>query len=135
MVRELVTALAAVGEVDAGGLLDLAPIANLGLAGLAIVAFLRGWIVRGQSLADSVAERRAVEARLEQLQAALRDQLLPAVLASTALVEQQRVLLEQHRSDGRETAASLARISELLAWLGAELQHQRQALEHLGGPR
>jgi hypothetical protein len=58
---------------------------NLGLAGIGLLAFVRGWIVPGKSHDEALARARSAEEKLEKLSADLNDKILPEMQRSRAV--------------------------------------------------
>lgn len=55
---------------------------NLGLAGVGLFAFVKGWIVPGKTYEESVKQREKLETDIEVMRANMTDQILPELQRS-----------------------------------------------------
>lgn len=73
--------------VPAGGdeLSNLMTVLNLGLAGIGLLAFVRGWIVPGKSHQEALDRAKQAEEKLQLLSTDLNDRILPEMQRSRAV--------------------------------------------------
>lgn len=71
--------------VNTDSLSSLMTVLNLGLAGIGLLAFVRGWIVPGKSHQDQIDRALAAEEKLERLSADINEKILPEMQRSRSV--------------------------------------------------
>lgn len=54
-------------------------VVNLGLAGVGLLAFVKGWIVSGRSYNEAVEKEREAVEKLDELNTAINDKFMPEI--------------------------------------------------------
>ena len=68
---------------------------NLGLAGVGLFAFVKGWIVPGKTYEESVKQRQKLEADLEALRTNINEKILPELQRSRTVQQALGQLIER----------------------------------------
>lgn len=106
----LISTLAQTAPVSGNELSSLMTVLNLGLAGVGLLAFVRGWIVPGKSHQEALDRARRAEEKLQLLSTDLNDRILPEMQRSRAVQQGlghlvERVMdfveREENRTNGR----------------------------------
>jgi hypothetical protein len=109
-VLTLISTLAQTAPVSGNELSSLMTVLNLGLAGVGLLAFVRGWIVPGKSHQEALDRARRAEEKLQLLSTDLNDRILPEMQHSRAVQQGlghlvERVMdfveREENRTNGR----------------------------------
>lgn len=71
--------------VSGDSLSNLMTVLNLGLAGIGLLAFVRGWIVPGKSHQDALDRAKNAEDKFDRISKDLNDKILPEMQRARAI--------------------------------------------------
>lgn len=92
---ELVTVLAQASQATGDSLSNIMTVLNLGLAGVGLLAFVRGWIVPGKTHQDALDRAAKAEDEAKALTTNLNDRILPELQRSRNMQQALGQLVER----------------------------------------
>lgn len=91
----MISMLAQQGQVSGDNLSSLMTVLNLGLAGIGLLAFVRGWIVPGKSHQDALDRAERAEEKLSDLSKDLNEKILPEMQRARGVQQSLGSLVER----------------------------------------
>lgn len=92
---EIVSILAQTTQTTGDNLSSIMTVLNLGLAGVGLLAFVRGWIVPGKTHQEALERATKAEAEVRSLNSNLNDRILPELQRSRSMQQGLGQLVER----------------------------------------